>query len=199
VEGRRVLSGSERPGWRDVLGEIDALLYVQPDQWASHTFFARASASGGWNAEFPFQLTLGGSEGLRGYREERFPGGSRIVFSFEDRVYLRWPAPELFDLGFTLLADVGRMWPGDTPFGADSGWRGAVGAGIRFGFPAGTRGVVRADLAFPFDGAGISDPVFRLSLLDILGLRRALQDRQLQRSRLNSIGPDLFTGRASIF
>ncbi len=200
IEGRQILGNSaEGDGWRDVIAEVDGLLYIQPDSWARHTFFARASGSGGWHLGLPFQLTLGGPEGVRGYREERFPGAHRLVFTLEDRILISWPAPNLFDFGFTLLADVGRTWAGDVPFGVDSGWRGAVGAGLRIGFPAGTRGIIRIDLAAPVDGARAWSPLLRISLLDLLGLTRILHDRQVERSRLSSIGPDFFTNPSPIF
>jgi hypothetical protein len=198
LEGRRILSGQEPAGgsvrgWRDVTGEFHGLVYVQPSAWPSHTFFARASGAGGWSMDVPFQLTLGGPAGLRGYHTDEFPGGRRLSFSVEDRVYLGWPARDLFDLGLTLFADLGRMWPGDAPFGRDSGWRGSVGGGLRVGFPAGTRGVVRLDFGFPVDGSGLGGMVFRVSAFDRLGLQR-LSDRQLLRSLRHGGASDGYTG-----
>lgn len=193
-EARQVISGGEAGrGWKDHIGEVDALLYWRSPALPAHTFFARFAASGGWRTTLPFQLTLGGSTGVRGYPEESFQGARRMVLTMEDRFYVPWPAPQLFDLGFTFFGDVGRMWPGEAPFGRDSGWRGAVGVGLRLGFPAGTRGVARLDLAFPLDRERAGDPVLRLALLDVIGLRRLFQERQLERSRPNPVGPDLFS------
>ena len=90
----------------------------------------RASGAGGWSAQTPFQLTLGGRDMVRGYRSEAFPGSQRAVFSLEDRIYLPWPAPGLFDFGLSLFLDVGQIRAGEAPFGVDSGWRAAAGAGI---------------------------------------------------------------------
>jgi hemolysin activation/secretion protein len=120
----------------------------------------------------PYQLTLGGSTGIRGYHERSYPGAHRVVLTVEDRFYVPWPAPRLFDLGVTFFGDVGRMWPGTVPFGTDSGWRGAMGAGLRVGFPAGTRGVARLDLAFPLDRARAGDPILRFALFEVVGLGR---------------------------
>lgn len=195
VEGRQVFAGGPGDGgWRDVLAEMDLLAYWQPPSLPAHTFFARVDGAGGWTMDQPFQLTLGGGAGVRGYHETDFPGGRRVVASVEDRIAVAWPAPDLIDLGFTLFADGGRMWAGDAPFGFDSGWRGSVGGGVRFGFPAGTRGVVRADLAFPLGaGAGLGDVVLRVSLADLVGLAGGLHDPQLRRSRRITVGPDVFT------
>jgi hypothetical protein len=194
VEGRRIFAGApagER--WKDVLAELTALVYWQPPALPRHTFFLRASGVGGWSLTQPFQLTLGGGAGVRGYSGDDFPGGRRIVLDAEDRIYVGWPHPELFDLGVTLLADVGRMWPGDAPFGVDSGWRGTVGAGLRVGFPAGSGRVGRLDVAWPVSGAGIERvPQLRVSIGDPVGLSAGTHDRQLARTRVD-LGPDRFT------
>jgi hemolysin activation/secretion protein len=142
----------------------------------------------------PFQLLLGGPTGVRGYREWDFPAARRLLLGVEDRFSVPWPAQGVVDLGFTLFADAGRGWAGHAPAGVDSGWKGAVGAGLRLGFPAGSQSVVRLDVAFPL-GADTSpgDWVVRMSLGDLLGLAAGLENRQLARSRRVTVGPDLFT------
>ena len=62
----------------------------------------------------------------------------------------------------TVFADMGRVWPGDAPFGIDSGWRKGIGAGIRVGFPRRARQAWRADVAFPLDGPETS-PILRVT------------------------------------
>ena len=194
IEGRQVLSGAADEGWRDVIGEFDVRVYWQPLSLPAHTIFGRVEAGAGWNLDQPFQLTLGGGAGVRGYLEESFPGSQRVVASIEDRIAVDWPGAELLDLGITFFADAGRMWAEAVPFGTDSGWKGALGAGLRLGFPAGTRGVIRADLAFPVAGAArLGDLRLRVSLADLLGLAAQLHDRQLDRSRRITVGPDVFT------
>lgn len=196
VEGRQIFfdPASTRTGWRDLLAEMDLLMYWQPTRLDRHTVLLRVAGAGGWTVDRPFQLTLGGRSGVRGFREEDFPGGRRMVVNLEDRIYLGWPAPELLDLGLTVFADWGKMWAGDVPFGRDWDWQGSVGAGLRIGFPAGTRGVARVDLAWPVNGDGfVSGPVLRIALADILGLAGGLEDGQLRRSRLLQVGPDRFT------
>jgi hypothetical protein len=173
LEARHVLSGGTAgKGWRDATGYLNALAYIQREARPTHTVVGRLSLAGGSRTTLPFQLTLGGSTGIRGYPERSYPGAARLVASLENRFYVAWPAPRLFDLGFTFFGDVGRMWPGAVPFGTDSGWRGSVGGGLRLGFPAGTRGVVRLDLAFPLDRARAGDPILRLALFEVVGLDR---------------------------
>ena len=193
VEGRQVFAGGAGGGWRDTLAEWDLLLYWQPPAFAAHTLFARIETAGGWEMDQPFQLTLGGSSGVRGYHRDDFPGERRIIATLEDRIYLRWPWPNLIDLGLTAFADAGQMWAGDAPFGQDTGWKAAIGAGLRFGFPSGTRNVVRLDVAFPVEPGGLKDWVLRISFADVVGLAGGTADDQLQRSRRIAVGPDLFT------
>lgn len=195
LEGRQVYSGNAGgDGWRDVIGEADLYGYLRASALPGQTLFLRASGAGGWAMDTPFQLTLGGRSGVRGFHEEEYPGARRILLSAEHRTLVRWPAPDAFDMGFTLFADAGRMWGGAVPFGSDVGWRGSVGGGLRLGFPAGTRGVVRMDLAFPLAHGQDRGPIFRVTLLELLGIFSGFQDPDLARSRRITVGPDYFTG-----
>ena len=128
----------------------------------------------------PYQMSLGGREGLRALPEDRYPGGRTVRFVAEDRIVFPWPSSTL-DLGMTVFADVGRVWPGDAPFGVDSGWRKGVGAGVRIGFPRRSRHAWRADLAFPLDGPETS-PVLRITL-------------EVNRLALGFVTPDHFRSR----
>jgi hypothetical protein len=133
---------------------------------------------------------------VRGLPEEAYPGSQRLILTLEDRIFVRWPAPDLLNLGFTIFADVGRTWAGEAPFGRDVRWKGALGAGLRIGLPAGTRGVARLDLAMPLGARPEQGPVFRITLLEPLGLMRGFADTQMTRSRRVTVGPDYFTGPA---
>jgi hypothetical protein len=194
-EGRQIFASETEPGgWRDLMAEVDVLAYWQPPAAPRHTFVGRATGAGGWALDQPFQLTLGGAQGVRGYQDWDFPGARRLVLSGEDRIYFGWPYPETVDLGATLFADIGRTWAGPVPFGVDSGWRGTVGAGLRIGFPAGSRQVIRLDAGVPFGGGrGFGDLVFRVSFGDLLGFTTGLEDLQLARSRRMTVGTDRFS------
>ncbi len=198
LEGRRTLGGAES-GWTDILGEFDIYSYWRASENSRHTLFARVSGAGGWSATGPFQLTLGGSDGLRGYSRDDLPGGRRLIATVEDRIFFGSPGDGFADLGMTIFADVGSIWEGDVPFGADTGYLVTGGAGLRLGFPGGRRNVARIDIAFPLNGSdAFSQPKFRISS-ELLGLLRGVEDRQLRRSRRSGVGsavlPDPSVGR----
>lgn len=182
--------------WKDLYGEGELLNYWKPRSLPRHTFFLRAAATSGWHTRTPFQLTLGGDRNLRGYREERFPGGRRLVVNAEDRIYFGWPWREVFDLGATLFVDAGRMWPGDVPFGSDSGWRTTAGFGLRGSFPAGSRSTFRIDFAAPVDGFDLSKFRLIFSASELLGIAGSnTPDVQLLRSRNEGVSSELFRFR----
>ncbi|MDX1645647.1 MAG: hypothetical protein R3304_00780 [Longimicrobiales bacterium] len=185
VESRR-----DAEAWQDILGDADLVAYLRNDGLRSHTVFLRASLAGGWRTELPYQLSLGGRDGVRSLLEDRFPGGRMMRFIVEDRILFPWPDGGSVDLGMTLFGDVGRVWPGDVPYGVDSGWQSGVGAGLRFGFPAGTRNVVRADIAFPVGSTG-GDPVFRMTF-EVNRLRDGFFTADVARSRRFNLGPEHF-------
>ena len=180
------------PAWKDLYGESEFLSYLRFQAVPNNTVLLRASAAGGWETRSPFQLTLGGDNAVRGYDPHLFPGGRRIVFTGEDRLYFHWPFPEVFDFGSTVFTDVGRVWPGDAPFGTDSGWRAAAGAGLRVAFPAGGRVTYRADVALPLSGS-LRNARFLLSVGEVIGLSRRRINSQLDRSRPQGLSGDLFS------
>ena len=190
LEGRKIFAGAEN-GWKDVLAEFDIYSYWRPSETSRHTLFARLSGAGGWSLAGPFQLTLGGVSGLRGYSVDDLPGGRRLVATLEDRIYFASPGDGFIDLGMSAFVDVGSIWEGGVPFGADSGPLATAGAGLRIGFPGGTRGLTRIDVAFPLNGPdAFGAPTFRISA-ELLGLRRGVEDRQLRRSRRPGVGPGI--------
>ena len=177
--------------WRDVLLDADLVAYLRTSRSASHTFFLRMSTAAGWQTTLPYQLSLGGRDAVRSLVEDRFPGGRMLRFVIEDRIVLPWPPPgEEADLGLTLFSDIGRMWPGDAPFGTDSGWQAGVGVGLRIGWPAGTRNIWRTDLIFPVRNSD-NRPVFRVTF-ELNRLRAGFFTQDVLRSRRFNIGPDQF-------
>lgn len=145
-------SGPEDPEWRDVFGELDAWAYWRPGQGTNQTIVAALTAAGGWHNRVPFQLTIGGESGLRGFPDHVDPGGRRIVTTLEARSYLGWPLPQLLDLGSVAFVDAGRIWAGDVAFGRDSEVRANVGIGLRAAFPPGSRRTFRLDFGVPVTG-----------------------------------------------
>lgn len=182
--------------WEDLYAESELVNYWKPATLRRHTFFVRAATTAAWNTRTPFQLTLGGDRNLRGYRQERFPGGQRVIMNIEDRIYFGWPWREVIDLGGTLFVDAGRMWPGDVPFGRDSGWRTTAGVGLRGSFPAGSRSSFRLDLAAPTSSFKSSSIRFIFSASELLGVGGASgSDVQVLRSRNEGVAGALFRFR----
>lgn len=184
VEAQRNLSGRPAlPEWSDVLGELDAWGYLRPSPNSRHTFAASVSAVGGWESTIPFQLTLGGDTGLRGYARHLDPGGRRLVASVEHRAFVEGPFADLFDMGTVLFADAGKIWPGDAPFGVESPIRATAGFGIRAAFPPGSRQTFRADFGIPLIAdQGIDRFVISIGVGQLIGRRVAGRDPQLERS-----------------
>jgi transposase InsO family protein len=196
-DARRDLTASAlAPEWEDTYLDAELLGYVQTPMLPRQTLFLRAAFLGAWHTRTPFQLTLGGPYGLRGYDDERFPGGRRLVVTAEDRFFIGWPLPDVLDLGGTVFVDAGRMWRGDAPFGVDSDWQASAGVGLRGSFPAGSRSSYRVDIAWPLQrGAGFSDFRLSVSIGEARGHSPREPDQQIVRSRTQNIGGDLFTFR----
>lgn len=201
VEAARPLGGPAG-GIRDILAEAGAYFYWQPGKAGEgdageasprHTLVLGLKGAGGWDNTLPFQLTLGGAGGVRGYSRDDLPVGRRFVAHLEDRVVLG-TIPGLFDAGLTLFADVGAGWHGEVPFGEDTGLRGAVGAGLRIALPPGTRQVVRIDLAAPLQADGLRNLRFRIGA-DPVSLLTGFGDQQARRSRNASAAREIFGNR----
>lgn len=175
--------------WRDILLGADFVAYGRSGVLPDHTLFFRVSAAGGGQTTIPFQLSLGGREGVRSLPEDAVPGGRRLFLVVEDRVRLNWPDWSALDLGLTFFADAGRVWAGDAPFGMDSPWYASGGAGLRIGFPRGTRNITRVDLAAPLAGGG--SPVFRITY-EVNRLGGGFTSREVDRSRRFNRGPEHF-------
>ena len=197
TDARRDLAApATQEEWEDLFGEGELFAYLKPTPSSRHPLLLRASAAGAWHTRTPFQLTLGGERGLRGYDVERFPGGRRLVLTLEERFYLGWPLRDVFDNGVTLFADAGRIWPGDAPFGVDSGWRWSAGLGLRQNFPAGSRTTYRLDFAWPIEaGAGLGDFRVIVSIGEQIGLSSTEADLQFLRSRPEGVAGQLFRFR----
>lgn len=186
VEGARSFGdGSAARDFRDILGEFGAYFYWHPPAGGRHTFVVGLSGAGGWRNTLPFQLTLGGPYGIRGYDREDFPAAQRLVVNVEDRIRLDGPFSDLFDLGLALFIDAGAGWSGDVPFGTDSGLSTSAGAGIRVALPAGKRQVWRLDIAAPLDCRGIRCVQFRAGG-DLVSLLTGFDNWQVRRSRVAS-------------
>jgi len=183
VEARHISAG-----WRDVMAEAELVGYGRAGWLPWQTWFFRASTAGAWDTTIPYQLSLGGRDGVRSLPEDRFPGGRMVRFVAENRIVFPWPT-DTADLGMTLFGDLGRVWAGEAPFGVNSGWQAALGVGLRIGLPNGTRNVWRTDLAFPVNGGG--GPVFRVNL-ELNRLRYGFSNPDVARSHRFRVGAETF-------
>lgn len=180
-------------GWQNLFLEGSAFAYLRPAPGGRHTFLLRAHADGAWRTRTPYQLTLGGERGVRGYDLERYPGGRRLVLTAEDRILMGWPFPAVMDAGTVLFADAGRIWTGDAPWGADSDWRASAGIGFRLAFPAGGRTPMRFDFAWPIErGTKLGDFQIRLAVGELIGFSAPQGDLQFRRFRPDGIATSLF-------
>ena len=181
--------------WEDVIGSARMLSYWRWEKIENHTLVLHGSAAGGWHNRTPFQLTLGGEQALRGYDPRQHPGGRMLIAGLEDRVYLGWPLPDVFDMGLSVFADVGYMGSGDLPYpyGRASGVRASGGLGLRANFPAGGRTTYRLDFAMPIgDAATLSDMRILISIGEPLALGTRRDPIQIERSRLSGVSGDVF-------
>jgi hypothetical protein len=188
VEARSVdPQGGERE-YRDVLSEVDFYLYTVLND--HHTVVTRASGARGTEMSRPFQLTLGGRDGVRGYSRDAFPGAESMVFSVEERWLLDWPNSEAADVSVTVFGDAGRMVAGEVPFGVDSGWRASVGLGLRLGFPSGSPKGRRIEFTYPLTGDRDQAVYFRY-YEDVTGLLLGFADALMERTRWGGFRPEL--------
>ena len=189
ADARRIYDADPgEPEFREVIGQAEVLAYLQPRALARHTLLLRLAGAAGWNMGVPFQLTLGGRDALRGWSRESLPGGRRLVLTVEDRWYHPWLLPDVADIGTSLFLDVGRIWPGGSPFGYDSGVRGTLGAGLRINFPSGGRNTFRIDAGFPLSpDAQAGDFQLMIGVGEYLGVSAPFVARQLTRSRLSPV------------
>jgi len=95
--------------------------------FATRGLVSLIDTSPGQEVPFFMQQTVGGSNTLRGYRQDRFRDKNRLLFNLE----YRWEVMEYLDLvGF---GDAGRVFSGRGDLSLD-GMRGSVGIGGRVKF-----------------------------------------------------------------
>ena len=143
LEGRYLIPSRQ---WDGVLADGRFFVYSEQGPRASIAF--SAGLAGGWNVRTPFQLTLAGPDGIRGYGLADLPVGRRVVVQAEQRRFLG-TVLGVADVGTAAFVDVGRGWAGGAPFGIETGVRIAVGGGLRVAVPRGSRRTYRLDLALP--------------------------------------------------
>jgi hypothetical protein len=122
-----------------------------PPLWVGR-LVGRASWSGRKRDSTQSQVTLGSSNGLRGYDNGAFRvvGGSRILANVEYRT-LPWELSSIH-VGGVLFYDVGSVYEDLGELDLHHG----AGVGLRFLFPQFNRSVFRLDLGAPLDQSGFT-------------------------------------------
>ena len=103
---------------------------------------------------FPFLGKLGGTQGLRGFTDDRFYGEISVLLNLELRqwVYATGEGSDAFKFGFAAFGDAGQVADEFSELRWDRLHYDA-GIGIRLGIPGGS--VLRADFAYSDEGLGI--------------------------------------------
>jgi hypothetical protein len=166
--------------WDDILTTGRAAWYFKPH--ARHTTIASGEFSGGWRQRAPFQLTLGELRGgMRGYSASEIPGGQRAIARIEQRLLLGNVRGNA-DAGVALLAEAGRVWAGDVPFGQTTPTKYAIGTSLLAALPPGSQRLWRLDLMLPIDRSGGARLELRLRTEDRTRIFWR-EPRDIQRSR----------------
>lgn len=161
AEQRTVKLEAAARGWREG-GEWEDSRYglglsVFEQRWPCQTLVAHASWDGAVNPAPESVLTIGATDGLRGYVNDFLSGDRRWVVNLEDRVVTDWVLWGMAQVGFVAYADAGairRLGSGDW-----SRTYADVGGGLRIGNLKSAFGrVVVATVAFPLvKGRGVHD------------------------------------------
>lgn len=143
------LSGRTVGGrWDNGLASADLNVFWKTNWRGDHTLVAHAEGAFGRALDKDSQILLGGSTGLRGYKNYSFVGGKAVLVNFEDRFFFPGEFLHLMRLGAALFVDSGIV----ADEGANPTLRGIksdVGFGLRAGSTRSRSGAVgRIDLAY---------------------------------------------------
>ena len=118
----------------------------------TRTLVAHVEASQGHSLDLQNQIILGGSNGLRGYRNDAFVGGRSILANLEDRFFFDGEYFHLVRFGGAVFAESGTVVPEGRGF-SPARFRSDIGAGLRASSTRSTSGnVVRFDVAYALNG-----------------------------------------------
>ncbi len=150
----RILNGKIENG----LATANLNVFWKSRLWSrSRTTVAHVEAAQGRRLDVQNQIILGGSNGLRGYRNDAFVGGRSILMNWEDRFFFDGEFLHLVRFGGALFFESGAVVPEGSGF-SPAHVRSDVGAGLRAASTRSTSGnVVRFDAAYALNaGPGAS-------------------------------------------
>lgn len=144
------------------VASFDATYFVRGLRYQTWAFHCGLDL--GWRLDEANQLTLGESNGLRGYGLSRFTGDRRFLFNIEDRVYVYDNLFRILDVGAVVFYDSGYAWPAANSVNF-SDLKRSAGLGLRVApSRSGSNSPVRVDVAFPLDRRS-SGSAWSLSIL----------------------------------
>jgi outer membrane protein assembly factor BamA len=118
----------------------------------TRTLVAHVEAAQGHRLDLNNQIVLGGSTGLRGYKNDAFVGGRSILMNLEDRFFFDGEYFHLVRFGGAVFVESGSAVPEGSGF-SPARFRSDVGAGLRAASTRSTSGgVVRFDVAYALNG-----------------------------------------------
>jgi hypothetical protein len=175
--------------WDDILTSGRAAWYLKPHP--RQTSILSGEWSGGWRQRAPFQLTLGEARGgVRGYSAAELPGGQRAILRLEERWVLGNVRGNA-DAGVAFLAEAGKLWAGDVPFGETTPVKYAIGTSLLAALPPGSQRLWRLDLMLPLDRANGARLELRLRAEDRTRIFWR-EPRDIDRSRERSLAQRIF-------
>ena len=131
------------------LGTANLNLFWKNYVWTRpQTLVAHVEAAQGHSLDLQNQIILGGSNGLRGYKNDAFVGGRSILMNFEDRFFFGGEYLHLIRFGGAVFVESGTVVPEGSGF-SPTRFRSDVGAGLRASSTRSTGGgIVRFDVAY---------------------------------------------------
>ncbi len=139
--------------WENGLATANLNLFWKNYLWTrTRTLVAHFEAAQGRRLDVQNQIDLGGSTGLRGYRNDSFIGGRSLLANLEDRFFFDGEYFHLVRFGGAMFAESGSVVPEGSGF-SPARFHSDVGAGLRAASTRSTSGsVVRLDLAYALNG-----------------------------------------------
>jgi outer membrane protein assembly factor BamA len=115
----------------------------------NYTFALNFQGDFTFRLDNPYQLSLGESEGLRGYDYKAFNGNHRLLMNVENRIVTPWEN-RFIGIGVAQFSDAGYVWSeGYGKVGV------STGIGLRIAFKKyGRTKLIRIDYAYPLLNAG---------------------------------------------
>jgi hypothetical protein len=137
-----------RNHWEEVISEGSLRYYFKG--FPHQTFALRLKGTLSWETQSSYQLLLGGDNGLRGYKANRFNGDNLVLLNLEDRLFSQWEILTVA-LGGVIFTDIGEAWKREEKLKWDD-LHTDIGFGLRFGFTKACGSLVqRIDFAWALD------------------------------------------------